>query len=641
MRLVSLRPWLDGPEIRLHPRISVIVGLLPFERVELVSTAHSIAIGEAPVWNGILEVRGIEMSFVESAEILGPQADSAPVITTAEVADLAAEISGSTSVALNPDDDDPVSAIRDELAEIANKLSGVAGLRSGTQDRLTSANANFDAHAFDDLARVDGALKRAADLAERPDPWTGVGDPAARVERIRDMIEPIEIKFSELPEGSRADLAEAVALLRVALGTRDVPLPEAVCLGEKWMTLEEKRVDIVAQFRSLGFDQDGAMARLESARAALRAAEQAATPREVTKEETAEIERIHDLCLECQEKAGGGIRRGAARKRLEQAHAELNLLLESIGYTTWSQFRMGNGMAMVTPEALSEFGVARAELDSTEIEWAELRTMLESDPALLEIEHEMSVLHDAAVRLLGDDPGGSDSGKRNSRLTKALSGVLVDAASSSINGDDAEKSLRVALTACGASAHIGINSRRGLLALGDSWLSVLRASDPARLFLTRMHSRLEVELTALKSLGDTSRVDRLEAQRSEVTEAEDHVLKSIDAMCEAIHARIELHVLAATELSMAETHDAMVEVLETSEPHVDEVGTGSADTSAGDPKLPIVVMADGSDISLLDPLIELSGLRQIIVVGDGAALAEWAGCVGAESASVIDRDVLV
>jgi len=641
MRLVNLRPWPDGPEIELHPRITLIVGLLPFERVELVSTAHSIAIGEVPVWDGCLEVEGVQMSFVESAEVLGPQAECAPVVTTDEIANLAGHPSLHGQPSEPRTEGDPMSVIREHLAEIADELSGAAKLRSEMQGRLASANANVDPQVFDELSRADGILKRSADLANRPDQWTGAADPAARLERISQMLALAESKLAELPVGDRVELARATAVLRVALSTGDMPLPEAVGLGERLNVLEERWADIVAQFRSLGFDRDGATARLESAQAALRAAEQAATPREVTSEETSEVERLHELCLEFHDKVDGGIRRGSARRRLDVAQSELDRVLDSIGYTTWSQFRMGNGMVTVTDEALKAFAIARAELDATELEWAELRTMLETDPALVEIEEEISSVRRAAVHLLGQDPGGTNLSNRGSRLSKALAGVLVDAASSSIDVDDAEQQLQAALMACGTSAHTRISSKRGLLALGESWLSVLRSSDPARLLLARLRDRLRAETDALEHLGNTSRLDRLDAQRRAVAEVENRVMSSIESMLDVVHARIELHVLATTELAMAEEHDAGVELLEKSDSSSAQMTAGSISRADRDPELPIVVIFGNDDTSLLDPLVALSERLQIIVVGDGEALIAWAGRVGPEGASVVDRGVLV
>ena len=636
MRLLSLRPWPDGPEIELHPRISLIVGLLPFERVEIVSTAHSIATGEVPVWDGRIEVQGVEMNFVEAAEVVGPTAECAPVVTADEIAELASAPIPATEPTKPTSADANVADMREHLAEIADELKGAEKLRAEMQGRVASSKANIRPGVFDDLANADGSLKRAADLADRPDQWTGTSDPAARLERISGMLSETESHLVGLPSGDRVQLATAVAALRVALGAGDVPLPDAVALSERLVVLKERWADILAQFRSLGFDQDGATARLEAARAALRVAEQAATPRKVSAEELSEIEQLHDVCLEYRDKVDGGLRRGAARKKLEGAESELDQVLESIGYTTWSQFRMGNGMVRVTDEVLRSFEVARAELDATELEWAELRTMLETDPYLVEIEGEMSSVDRDAVTLLGLDPGGTNTSDRTERLLKALAGVMIDASSASINEGDAEEQLRAALKACGTTAHNEISSNRALLALGDSWLAVLRESEPARLLLTRLRDRLGIETEALENLGDTSRLDRLDTQRHEVEEVEDRVVGSTAAMREMVQAKIELHVLAATELRMAEDHDAGVDYLERSA--MSESTTLGPDSDSG---LPIIVMFGNARTTLLEPLLELSRRVQIIVVGDGESLVEWADRLGPDSAGVIDRGVLV
>lgn len=266
MRLVSLRPWPNGPQLNLNPRITLIVGLLPFERVELVSTVHSIALGEIPVWEGSLELAGTEMNFIESAEVVGFRADNAPVITTDEIPMIVAESVADTDLLMSDPDGSVENALK-KLAEIEDELSGAEVLRSELRGKVASASANFDESVFDELARVDGELKRAADSAERPDPWTGVADPTLRLQRVEELLSDVEARLTTVPAGDRAGLAHATARLRVALGEGDLPLPDAVRLSEQWQILEERRSDLSRRFRSLGFDHDGALARLEIGRA--------------------------------------------------------------------------------------------------------------------------------------------------------------------------------------------------------------------------------------------------------------------------------------------------------------------------------------------------------------------------------------
>jgi len=336
MRLLSLRPWPDGPEIDLHPRISLIVGLLPFERVELVSTAHSIATGEVPVWEGRLEVHGVEMDFVESADVLGPMAECAPVVTAEEIAELASAAIPAVEPTKPAGAEQDMADMREHLAEIADELKVAEKLRAEMQGRVASAKANMRSGVFDELADADGSLKRAADLAGRPDPWTGTSDPAARLERISGMLPETKRCLGGLPVGDRSQLATAVAALRVAIGKGDVPLPDAAGLSEQLVVLKERWADVLAQFRSLGFDQDGATARLDSARAALRVAEQAATPRKVSAEESSEIERLHDECLEYW---GQGRRRATTRRSPAKGLKAPNL--SSIRSSSRSATRLG------------------------------------------------------------------------------------------------------------------------------------------------------------------------------------------------------------------------------------------------------------------------------------------------------------
>ncbi len=615
----------------------MIVGLLPLERVELVSTAHSLALGEEPQWDGVVEVAGVEIAFAEVADVIGHTADAAPIMTAAEIPEVMAYAAAVSRV--DPTGPDPLDGMRRTLNDIADELSVAHRLRAEMNARVASARANVDSDAFDRLDRTDNELRRAADQAGRPDPWTGVSDVDERTVHLEKVISDLDEYLSNLPSGDRVGLAADAATAKVALSEGDAHLPRAARLLETWRVHESRRRSIVARFRSLGIDRDGALARLESVRAALCAAEESATPREITDEEAAEIERVHDCYQDHRERVSASLRKGVARRRMHEAQTELTAILESLGYATWSQFRLGNAMVQVSEESLRSYEVTRTELDAAELEWAELTTRLETDAELREIDAAMIELRVEVARLLGTDPLQPADPAGDRRLRKALADVMIDASSSPLDPDETTARLRLTLSECGPSGHHELESRRGVLALAESWLAVLRDADAARLRLIHDRHRATVELEALRAPENATRVDHLDDQRRAVRDAEMAVKDSVAAMRALVEARIELHVLAATELAMAEDHDAKAVIIDRAEQT--RLAVRSAGSGAAGGPLPIVILAGGEEPSCLDPLLTLPDDVQVIIVGDGDPMLRWAHSVGSDRASVVDRGVLV
>ena len=78
----------------------------------------------------------------------------------------------------------------------------------------------------------------------------------------------------------------------------------------------------------------------------------------------------------------------------------------------------------------------------------------------------------------------------------------------------------------------------------------------------RDRERAAAELKELILLGAGNRVDRLDNERGAVHRAEDAVTEHREALLEIARARLELHMLVATELAIAEEHDAKAELLD-------------------------------------------------------------------------------
>ncbi len=607
MQIKVLWPRSGGPEIQLHPKITVISGLLPAERIELVSTAHSLAIGDAPVWDGIVDVEGVEATLDEVGERFGKTADAALILTADRIID---------------SESDSRDHLRERRDDIVEQLSSAETLTLERHARVTAAQGNIDSDAFHKLDEADGVLLHAAKVAGRPDPWTDMSGVGERITQLNVTVAGIDDKIAKLPSGNRVDLVARTSTAKVAVSNSDEPMPQAAQMSEELAVLHAQRNDIEVKFRFLGFDVVAARARLESARAALKTAEEDAIPRPVGEREATAIERAHDELLSERKRATAGMRRGSARKRMEELQAELDSLLETIGYDTWSQYRMGNGEVQITPDCLRTYERSVVEVERATSELDEIAMRMDSDSSFAMIDVALGELINAAQRLLGRSPGSTtDIG----RLRRDLDEVRIDAFSSTLSPAETGENLINELDKCGSPTHGQLESIEALVVLGESWLAVLRDADGARMRLAHDRRRCISEMEALEALGDASRVDRLERQRRNVRDAEVEMRRSADAMCALVDARIELHVVRATRLSLAEEHDQIVDQLD------DPVIRGEAGP------LPIVVIdSEGSEASR-DAILDLADSAQVIMVTDAESTIHWANSLGPDCAGVIRR----
>ncbi len=640
MRFVELRPDLARMSFELHPRITILRGLEPAARVAVVGFLHSVASGDTFDWCGVVEVHGILMSLDRALEIVGETAEAALIVEANRLLDGVDDPRTEAAKAGRAHREAAAARaqIDQAIADLAEELSGAERVRSQMTARLASAAVRIDQGAGRRLDRADGELGRAARRAGRPDPWTGMNNIPGRIVQLEELVAGLDQQLNELPTGDRPILAAAVATARAALSTGPVPCPEAAALAEAWMSLHQRLVGLESRMEATGGGTEAVAARLAAARSIARAAEDAAVPRSVLEEESVRLEELHDHVLRLDSRTGRSIRRGSARKEFEMAKVELAGALEEIGYPTWAAFRMGNGMASVSDETLTAYETSRAELEAAEIEWAELMVRMERDTELQSVLNAIDRALDRAAALLGFDPHDTESDDPE-LVSEALRAHRVDSSTVPVKVDDALGHLRAVLTDAGAVGHDDLASDVGLMVLGETWQAVLATADEAAVRVLRDRERAGTELKELILLGDGSRVDRLGEQRDAVRTAEVEVAEQREVLTEMTRSRLELHMLAATELAVAEEHDAKLELLEgakvlerLAEHRLDRTTDGPRGLGSVVPRvprgqagaIPLVVLMGDSPIEALDVLLDLPDDVQTIVLGDTPGLSEWA-----------------
>ncbi|MEM7141913.1 MAG: hypothetical protein AAF548_12865 [Actinomycetota bacterium] len=656
MRFVELRPAPDRGSFHLHPRITWLRGLDPAARVATVGLVHDVALGEAPDWEGIVEVDGTQSSLADLIPLLGETAESALIIDAASLPEPGPRDDGADAQRASlAGAEQKLRELDARIASLGEELAASGKVRSDMVAHLTSAKAQVERDAAIRLDRADGALFRAARRADRPDPWTGMKDVPARIAELAGLIEAFDESLERLPSGDRPALAAAAATARAALAAPNggrTASPEAAALAQAWLGLHQRLRGLESRMEATGGGTEVVAARLDAARTAARIAEDAAVPRRVTEEETVRLEELHERMLGAESKAGKGVRRGAGRAAFEKAEAELHDALAPLGYPTWAAFRMGNGMASVPTEVMVEYDLAQRELEEAEIEWAQLMARLERDTDLQDVLTAIDRAHEHAMTLLDEDPvaggGGPDA------MAEALQAHLVDAASVGVEKTAGMHHLRGEMAEAGAVGHEELTSDQALVALADSWLGVLVAADDLAVRLLRDRERAAQELAALQELGDGSRVDRLDGERASVREAERSIALNRGALAEVVQARLQLHMLAATELNLAEEHDDRLVQRESAQVLVDlasrRLGGAAEDAvaaladrvprgSAG--PVPVVVVMGEAPASTLDRLAAIPADVQILVVGEGSGAEEWIARVGPDVASMVDVGSLV
>ena len=140
-----------------------------------------------------------------------------------------------------------------------------------------------------------------------------------------------------------------------------------------------------------------------------------------------------------------------------------------------------------------------------------------------------------------------------------------------------------------------------------------------------------------------------------VREAEAAVARSRNALSQVVEARLQLHMLAATELNLAEEHDDCLVQRESAELLVElaerrKDGPAGADAAAAladrVPRgavgpIPVVVVMGDAPAAILDRLVLFPDDVQILVIGEGEGMDVWIETTGFAIAAEVDTGTLV
>jgi hypothetical protein len=376
VRFDTLAP--GGAPLDVHPRVTLLRGASPELRRRLEAALRSIA-GHGPTEeSGVIEVSGVQLAL-DPPTLAQLQLDGTvdPVLRLARRGAARGGAPGSTASA--PD----VVVVSNDEAALRLQLREVTTERTALGRRMDQARAGLDSFSTASLevclGQIDALEARRASL---------------RVDWERDRGEQDRRRAAAAAQ--LASLQQLVERLRVATALED-RLHEA--LEDLRRAGETTEPDLAA--RQLAAQLDAAVARVRElderhARSARRmddlslavdrasaAAEAAEGAPQVDREVVQRLEHVRDEIFAVDDRQRG---LGATRskRRLAELRSEEAILLDRLGFDTYSAFVMGIPSVRAELERASQRDAATAEVEALRSEAAELQAQLGRDAAARE-----------------------------------------------------------------------------------------------------------------------------------------------------------------------------------------------------------------------------------------------------------------
>lgn len=373
VRFDTLAP--GGAPLDVHPRVTLLRGATPELRRRLEAALRSIA-GHGPTdESGVIEVSGVQLAL-DPPTLAQLQLDGTvdPVLRLAPRNPSRGGPTGSTAAA--PD----VVVVSSDEAALRLQLREVTAARTALGQRMDEARAGLDSFSTASLevclGQIDALEARRASL---------------RVDWERDRGEQDRRRAAAAAQ--LASLQQLVERLRAAAAL-EVRLHEA--LEDLRRAGETTEPDLAA--RQLAAQLDAAVARVRELderhsrrtqrmdelslaidRASL-AAEASERAPQVDREVVQRLEAVRDEIFAVDDRQRG---LGATRnkRRLAELRSEEAILLDRLGFDTYSAFVMGIPSVRAELERASQRDAALAELEALRGEVAGLQAQLDRDTA--------------------------------------------------------------------------------------------------------------------------------------------------------------------------------------------------------------------------------------------------------------------
>jgi hypothetical protein len=453
MRLLQLNT--NGNEtsaLDFHPMVTVVSGLTEDGRSTVIRAVTALPKGQDPGCHGLVEAHGILLDLdadtlalldldgdldvlVRASDIPGaagapaPAPGAEPELTSVLPASVE-PLSVDQFLAITKEGDHPeldaarldqaqaveaLGVLRDAVDRAQSSLDEVIAKRVAAEAALDEARRSVQKA---NLRLVTDEFEPEPEPEPDPDPEPEPEpEPSRTLEdidtdrsRIKGRVEELAVDIARIDRGidelAGVDPRPIQVLLdaiRNPQAVEMVPSERANELADEFVRLQAEVARLEDSLDARGLGSRSAMARLDAARQNLAAAEKAVRKPELTEQDRIELEAAHDAVLEF----GGKGRRGG-KKRLEEAMAREQEILDRIGFPTWSAYVMGSGLMAIDSSAERNLELAKDELEEAEEHWSNVAAMIEADPVHRELLDKLEAVYLEAFDLLGGDDEQDD-----------------------------------------------------------------------------------------------------------------------------------------------------------------------------------------------------------------------------------------
>ncbi len=443
MRLIQLSPHGDDETaLDLHPMITVVSGLDAAARRRIIDAVVALPKGADAGIGGLVEAFGIMLDFtpevlamldlhndldvvVRSTDVPPAQVEGPPPAAGATVRSSVEQFLTETpegthaelDAARRGQDDAHVALeiLRESAARAGQDLGEMTSRRQRAEAALIALRDREDASERDRSDAISDSPDHEPDEVE-----VGARRLALESEgtELQATVGQIDVALGELAAIDTRPIHVLLDAIRDPVEIEWVESDRAQALADEFVTVQAQMAAVEAQLEAEGRGPSAAMARLEAARAALRAAEKAMTKPDLSPEDVTELEAAHDEVLEAESKTSGLMKRGA-QKRLDDALAKQQEVLDRVGFPTWSAYVMGSGLMAIDPMAEARLEQALFELEAAETNWANVSGMLETDPEYGTLLDRLeTILIEARELLDGDEPDDLEHALRELRVPR-------------------------------------------------------------------------------------------------------------------------------------------------------------------------------------------------------------------------------
>lgn len=698
MRLLRLETdGVGGEGLDLHPLITVVTGLGPEGRARIARIVQALAAGEEPGCRGLVEAHGVLFDLTrETLELFGLAGGLDVVVRAGEVPAAAPhapavattrptveQFLADTPEGVFPELDEARARHRDarEALQILREAAERARAELATAtERRRATQAALEATRRAAAQAGSPARASASELAERR------RELDEELGRLDADLARIERGLAELWAIDTRPIQVLLEAIRDPAPVELVPSERAAELADHLVVLQGELAALEDAMEAKGYGPATAIARLDAARAEVAAAEKAMAKPELSPEDVAELEAAHEAVLEAEAKVSGRLGRRHV-KRLEEARAHEQAILDRVGFPTWSAYVMGANLMSIDPMAEVRLEKARLALTEAEEHWARVSAAIEADPEHRRLLDELEALEVEASELLGGhEPDDLEAALRNLKVPRreVSPDELVDALAYQLElvGLELPAGAGEELVLVAADAFLeeaaGINDRIAELHAEREEVEGRRAAAAAELAslpepgpdldltepvidLTEPgddrapHERTEEELAGLEAELAAAETDEREA--AETVEAREALLDAATQV-EAV-ARSRLLRIAGELAQQAGPDGEGTGGRPSSEPafEVDDAATADAGREAIEfyllarlaalrnvsfvGSVPMVIddalagVGDDEVRRLLDKLERMSEAVQILYLSDDRRIGDWARAVGIERAAVV------